>query len=331
MKISIIVPNYNSPFLKECVFSLLNQVYNNYEILIIDDGSNDEYKKIYNNDLFSNSNIRIFKKTNGGVSSARNFGISKAQGDFLVFVDSDDFVSKSFLSNLVKNLKDDIDLIALGLKNYDNNTKFSYLINQNTQKKIYSNEQIRKIIVDDGKLNGFLIQSSCSVLYRRSVIIKNKVFFNENVKFNEDGLFNCEYVMNSLNKVLIDFTNSDYFYRSYAISSSKSVNESSEVYFQSMQYINLSLIKYGKDSKNEIYQQILRRNFSKLLLTLISISKKKFDYNVFLSMIKHYYNYKSFKYIKFNKLNTKKRIFIILLYLKQFKIMYYIFKLNQYE
>lgn len=111
-KISIIVPIYNvEKFLPRCVESLVNQTYGNIEILLIDDGTKDnsaimcdEYAKKYNN-------VKAFHKKNGGLSDARNYGIEKATGKYIAFVDSDDFVNKDYCKILYNNLiKNDADI-----------------------------------------------------------------------------------------------------------------------------------------------------------------------------------------------------------------------------
>lgn len=103
--VSIIVPVYNvAEYLSSCVQSLLNQSYKNIEILLIDDGSTDDSGAIC--DLYSsNSIVKVFHKENGGLSDARNYGIDRSSGDFLTFVDSDDYVSAEYIQSLLSLLK----------------------------------------------------------------------------------------------------------------------------------------------------------------------------------------------------------------------------------
>lgn len=107
MKFSIIVPVYNvKDYLDQCMDSLLNQTYSDYEILLIDDGSTDgsgdqcDTYSIY-------EQVRVFHKPNGGLSDARNFGIERADGEYLVFVDSDDWIEKQSLEKFVESLGSD--------------------------------------------------------------------------------------------------------------------------------------------------------------------------------------------------------------------------------
>lgn len=106
IKFSVIVPVYNvEKYIEECLDSILKQDYDNYEILLIDDGSTDNSGNICEIYAAKNEKIKVFHKKNGGLSSARNIGIEKATGDYLVFVDSDDYIAPWSLSEFYKVLK----------------------------------------------------------------------------------------------------------------------------------------------------------------------------------------------------------------------------------
>ena len=104
--VSIIVPVYNvEKYLKRCIDSLLAQDYNSYEIILINDGSKDSSPKICEKYAKCHSNIHYYSKENGGLSSARNYGVKMAKGNYITFVDSDDYVSTTYVSDLVYLLK----------------------------------------------------------------------------------------------------------------------------------------------------------------------------------------------------------------------------------
>lgn len=104
--ISVIVPIYKvENFLHRCIDSILCQTYEQIEIILVDDGSPDrcgniceEYRKI-------DSRIRVFHKNNGGLSDARNYGVERANGDFITFIDSDDYIAKDYIEYLYKLIK----------------------------------------------------------------------------------------------------------------------------------------------------------------------------------------------------------------------------------
>lgn len=103
-KISIIVPVYNAEkTLHRCTNSIINQLYQNWELLLIDDGSTDNSSVICDEYVRKDKRIRVFHKENGGVSSARNVGLDNAEGEWITFIDSDDWVENNYLSNLYQN------------------------------------------------------------------------------------------------------------------------------------------------------------------------------------------------------------------------------------
>ena len=111
MLITIIVPIYNAEkHLRRCIDSILAQTYSNFELLLIDDGSDDDSGFICDMYAERDSRIRVYHKVNGGVSSARNVGLDNAQGDWITFVDSDDSVSNTYLHNLLAH-SDHVDLV----------------------------------------------------------------------------------------------------------------------------------------------------------------------------------------------------------------------------
>lgn len=110
-KISIIVPVYNTAkYLEQCIDSIVAQTYTDWELLLIDDGSTDRSGDICETYAAKDTRIRVFHKENGGVSSARNLGLDHAQGEWITFVDSDDYIEENFLKSFESNL--DADLVV---------------------------------------------------------------------------------------------------------------------------------------------------------------------------------------------------------------------------
>ena len=113
--ISIIIPVYNvEKYLNSCLDSVLAQIYENWECLLIDDGSKDSSGKICDEYASKDSRFRVFHKENGGVSSARNLGLDNAEGEWVTFVDSDDVLTNNFFSDFIIALQEnqDIDLFV---------------------------------------------------------------------------------------------------------------------------------------------------------------------------------------------------------------------------
>ena len=111
--VSIIVPVYNSSkYLRKCIDSILEQSYKELEILLIDDGSTDDSRTIC--EKYASDDVRVIykRKKNGGVSSARNQGLALAKGEYIIFVDSDDFLEKEIIEKAIDEIKEkDVDLV----------------------------------------------------------------------------------------------------------------------------------------------------------------------------------------------------------------------------
>lgn len=112
--VSIIVPIYNvEKYLEKCIISILNQSYENYEIILVNDGSTDGSEKICEK-YGSNPKVKYYKKTNGGLSDARNYGLLKASGSHVMFVDSDDYLHPECLMALVQLINEDVQVSCVG-------------------------------------------------------------------------------------------------------------------------------------------------------------------------------------------------------------------------
>ena len=119
--ISIIIPVYNSEStLERCLNSIVRQTYNDLEVIVIDDGSKDESLKIINSFNSRIDNLKIIKQDNSGVSVARNNGIQSAKGEYVLFLDSDDFLDDHCCEKAIENIVDS-DLVIFGLNIYKNN------------------------------------------------------------------------------------------------------------------------------------------------------------------------------------------------------------------
>ena len=189
--ISVIVPVYNvEKYLPKCIESILAQTYMNWELLLIDDGSPDNSGIICDNYAERDNRIRVIHKKNEGVSSARNLGIDKASGNFIMFVDSDDWIENDYLSNFgdLSSIGNDV-LILQGVERISNITNKTQWIVQYENKLCYG-EEINKMIAEYELLHsGFPVAK----LFSKELIIKNNIRFNTTISFHEDHLFVFEY------------------------------------------------------------------------------------------------------------------------------------------
>lgn len=139
MKISVIIPVYNvEKYLRRCLESIINQTYRDLEIIIIDDGSTDHSKKICEEFEKKDKRILLIKQENGGLSKARNTGINYAGGDYITFVDSDDFINKNMINVMQKLAKEnDADIVCVNMLNVDDRFDERFLYETENSYKVY--------------------------------------------------------------------------------------------------------------------------------------------------------------------------------------------------
>lgn len=124
--ISVIVPIYNTDlFLERCVDSILNQTYENLEIILVNDGSTDRSGKICDNYINKDARVKVIHKKNGGASTARNTGLQAANGVYIGFVDSDDYISLNMYEEMVQNIEQDVDIVTCVTVIVSENNKIS--------------------------------------------------------------------------------------------------------------------------------------------------------------------------------------------------------------
>lgn len=162
--ISIIIPVYNmEKYLEVCLDSVINQSYKNLEILLIDDGSTDSSAEICLEYAKRDERIKYYKKENGGLSSARNFGLDNYNGEYVGFVDSDDVIDKDMFKILYNNIKKaKADLSICEVVRFKDEPKF--VISNDC--KIYDREDVLKIILEDKIICNFAVNK----LYKREII-----------------------------------------------------------------------------------------------------------------------------------------------------------------
>ena len=193
-KISVIIPFYNAhKYLTACLNSILNQTYQNLEIILIDDGSTDNSLEIAQSFKKQDPRIQIFTQKNRGPSAARNLGLKKATGDFISFIDSDDTINPDFLTKL-KSVYTKSTSLSLCAMNYfrvkSNTTKSVYTTPPFKKRKHESNASfIMSLLARDGRL-----YPVTNKLFRADIIKSHQLFFNESINFAEYTEFVLTYI-----------------------------------------------------------------------------------------------------------------------------------------
>ena len=195
--VSVIVPVYNTgEYLEKCLKSIINQTYHNIEVIIVDDGSTDESTiSLCKSFMNQYENVKVYRKENGGSADARNYGVSHSRGEYVAFVDSDDFIEPDMYLELVRDVE-------------------NYLVKMSICNLVIDNYKVKQIkkpdtLKSNGKykreyiLHFYLLgnwHSSCTALYHKSIFDNHKFPVGET---NEDFIFNYQ-VIKSLEYVSIN-------------------------------------------------------------------------------------------------------------------------------
>lgn len=300
--VSIIMPVYNGQnFIRESIKSVLNQIYKNWELIIVNDGSNDNSEGIINE--FNDNRIRYFRKENGGVSTARNFGIEKARGEYIALLDCDDYMDTNRLNKLAHILKNnkEVDAIYTNVITIDKQNNELYRLKS-------------EVVVENYKdyyptiLSRQIIPAPVTLFFRRKVIDLG-IRYPEKYRNSEDYLFSLMIAKKFNIFYLDDYL---YYYRKHETNLTNNhrlqvISELEIVKNEPLDDIkkavsNMSFSEYEK--KKLLANILLRRdNLKEALMILNSIEDK--DEDIFFTM-------GSIKYIEKELDEAKKYFFMAL-------------------
>ena len=225
--ISIVIPVYNAEkYLEQCLNSIKNQTYKNFEVILVNDGSIDNSESICKVFVESDTRFRYYLKANGGASSARNLGLDNAQGKYITFIDADDWVDENHLEVLINNIKENnSDMAVSSIKKFDNVSRFKF--------RVYSNQE--KYLLNYNKLNREeflvilprLIHASNSYKIAVSKLFKKELLsdvrFDESIVYGEDLEFFFKIYNNISSISYVDEVT--YIYRLHNESTSSKFNQ----------------------------------------------------------------------------------------------------------
>ena len=274
MKVSIIIPVYNKQkYLKKSIQSILEQTYDNFELIIVNDGSTDNSSKICHNFQKIDQRVRVIDLENNGVSNARNVGISNANGDYIQFIDADDYTANNMLENLVNIARIyNPDVIVNGIEK----------INE-------KNESVGKILptfdgmtdIDKIMENFAKVQKQTGIygyvhnkFIRKSIIDNNNLLFDKDIWLAEDLDF-CLDLYSNISSIY--FCKDIYYYYLQEAENSSTTSTKKYDYLQQAEIIlKEKSMLYSKNSLNENNLQVVN---SVITGFIISYMQQKFDYN----------------------------------------------------
>lgn len=252
-KISVIVPVYNAEStIRRCVDSILAQTFTDFECLLIDDGSKDRSGEICDEYAEKDSRVRVFHKENGGVSSARNVGLDNAIGEWLAFIDSDDWVGESYLESFSGLFDSDM----LVMNGYNSCSAESCKLIKVNGLSVCKN--IEGLITS--YLDNPIIKTPWAKLFRKEFLLNMR--FEENLRIGEDLCFVCSYMSHVGKIAIVDITqlgqSCGYFYTSYdcnkkyKMTVQEAVN-SLKIIFASYKRLKIRCLEFEKNIVEQFY------------------------------------------------------------------------------
>ncbi len=201
MKYSVIVPVYNvEKYLDRCINSIISQKYNDFELILVDDGSPDNCPEICDMWARKDSRIKVIHKENGGLSSARNAGLDIAKGDYILFVDSDDYIKSNYFDEIEKYAKKNTLIVFTAIQKKPNGDKKREIKNLDNSFSMF--EKTKYLI------SSRIINNVWSKIFDRDLIEKYNMRFGEKFVPAEDFAFSVQYLL-LCEKVLV--TNTDIY------------------------------------------------------------------------------------------------------------------------
>ena len=314
--ISIIIPVYNtSAFLDQCLQSVVEQTYTDWECILVDDGSTDNSGEICDNWGKKDGRFIIIHQKNQGVSVARNHGIEKSKGEYICFIDSDDWVGPDYLTNLQSGMKeDDIDMVVTGA------------IHESSRPEIHAPRKKCKIKIESEYTEDFiehvgLFYGPCAILYR-SVLIKPKhISFPERLSFGEDTTFVFSYLHQVTKVVFVPLADYHYRIQEQATLSNRFGKEKSFIRY------NIWKMRHEFYMNKDMWNHISQRNMYRELWAIIydgifSVKKPSLSYLHSLLNIKEIAELKNwteiFKVPWWIKYGIIKRLYILFYLIRKY-------------
>ena len=279
-KVSVIVPIYNvEKYLEKCINSIISQTYSNIEIILVNDGSTDSSELICKKYENTDKRIRYYKKENGGLSSARNYGIDRAKGDYLVFVDSDDYISKEMINILLNvAISNNADIVECDFLEFFENSKIEDSnIDRTIDNKCYSSyEAISSLICNTG-----ITPIAWNKIYKRQMF--NQLRYKEGI-YHEDEELIVKLLSRANNICKIDVPLYFYMIRNGSITNSKfnkkhlDIIEIMEDRIQTLKKLNCS--DFIVDLTTVRFSNICNELYAKMTMANVHLESERKNLNI---------------------------------------------------
>ena len=311
IKLSIIIPVFNAEnTLKRCLDSVLQQKDDELEIVVINDGSKDlsdeimqEYKLRYP------EIISYYKKQNTGVADTRNYGIAKAKGKYIMFLDSDDYIDIDLYSIIKQYIEKNIELIKFKLQRVDeNNNNIIEKVTGPIFEKTTGEEGFKYLYASD-----VLLDSPCVYVMKKDIFIRNKLLFNVGTEHEDFGLIPFVIVL-ARSMISIDFYGYQYVQSNGSITRNNDYNKTKKKAYDALKQYDEALIKIEKYNINKNTADYLKIYYTNAILLKTETLEDK-DQKQYINEIK---KRRMIKNIKSSNIKQLLRKIILLLSIKQY-------------
>ena len=321
MKLSIIVPVYNTgKYLSKCLDSILNQTIKDIEIIVVNDGSKDNSKEIINNYVKKYKKKIVFiDKKNGGQGSARNVGIKKASGEYIGFVDSDDFVESSMYEEMYNTAKEnDSDVVICSISDY---------YEKNDSKKDVMLNLKEKVTIKEAIINS--VPSVVNKIYKRELLQNSNISFNENIWY-EDLPYSMQIIVNAKKINYVDKAFYNYFHRNESTMHNKNITKNLDIikaYDILINYLKENNLydKYKDEIDFILLKEIYLATINRVIRTNNKHSEKK---KIIKQIRKYYYSFSVGKTKYFNTLSKAYKVSYYLIKFRLYFILSFLFKVK---
>ena len=295
-KISVIVPTYNTEqYLPRCIDSILAQTFTDFELILVNDGSSDNSGKICDKYAQKDSRIIVIHKKNGGVSSARNKGLDIAKGEYITFVDSDDWIDADYINQFIQ---EKVDFQICGYHQLITNTSS---FKPDKTRILYSNEIPTSFDNEFYKLYCRGILSKC---FKKEIIDKHQISFNNKLRIGEDTLFILQFLCHCKSVRFI----SSYGYNYAFIYETNKYKLSVIEYYRHIATLNMAVNECNKAFKQHFVKSkrwLNRYFYCECLIHPLKCSSLK----ICIEQMKLYRKLKLYKYAPIYNYNYKEKIY----------------------
>lgn len=321
IKVSIIIPIFNAEkFLNKSIRSVINQTYNNIEIILVNDGSTDNSKKICEEFLKEDKRIKLVNCENNGVSFARNLGLERSTGEYVFFLDSDDWIDQNTIEIMIKKA-DENDADIVKINHFNTYSKGKEKIN-NLNLVLKEKFKTKDLIVIEPKIreylyaNTYLLNTVWGELIKKNLI--GNILFDNEVTYGEDLLFNFKVLQNSKKMIFLKNAYYHYYINSSGINQNYDFNILCKK-IQNLNYVYGEIIKQCNEKEDISYKYIKEviENLKKIFLTQKQLITKKQLVN---EEIENSLFKTSCEKVNLNKISNKDKLIINMLKKGKYKL-----------